>query len=260
MGLENKIVASSEEYKGFPSKSWNYSGVRDYLLAISRGYEFLLPINQYPEKIQLSKPWHELFNQMRKESRDTKERYALAGYKDDLQNLYLPKTPALGDNKCISDEVQLKERERTQRAGITGIVGDIHSHQNGFWNRMGGRADRIAKLASMFSNGDFYGLLDKDSGIKFRGLAEKDRNFLVFRSQETEFDSSSMNWNEFINYWDYPTCARRAMVGGEFTRLLKRDGLMLRGATLQVNIQISNEYELAIYSGKPNEDFEKIIG
>ena len=201
-----------------PRKVWDYDHFKDYLLLLSGGPEFVLPYGQYPERIRLSKPWHEALNQMREESQDGNERFGLICYRNGLRSLYLPRVTAIGHNHDVPNEIILAELEKANRATMN-IVGVIHSHPN-------------SKVAFHdFSRRDLYNLLVPSFHIKAVGLAETDRNFFAFSSRETEMVPSNLGftYNQFQAYWDKKAPRPRDM-----------------------NTALGQRHKLVIYSGKPN--------
>lgn len=210
-----------------PRKVWDYDQFRDYLLLISRGPEFTFPYDQYPERIRVSKPWHELLNQMRETSMDGKERQALIGYKNGSSSLYLPRITATGDNKAVPGEIILAEKKKASWAGIS-VIGDIHSHPNAFRNS--------AKTNRSFSSADLYNLLVPDYFIRVMCLAETDRNLLAFRARDTEMllSTLTLTQEQFSEYW-----------------------IEQKLNVWDTSMAITQRHKLAIYSGKPNGELER---
>lgn len=213
------------------SITWSYDQFRDYLLLmISRGTEFVLPYDQYPQRIQLGKPWHDLLNKMRKESKDGNERLALIGYTEDRKNLYLPKAIGVGNHHMISPEVYKTQAILSQQDGMAGIVGDIHSHPNNFFKHY------ISSIGG-FSSHDLFRLLVPPS-IGLTILADNERNFLAFVTKETRiltFHNQPLNQEQYGSYW-------RNQVWS---------------ASMDEENAIAQGHKLVIYSGKPNGELKR---
>jgi len=206
-------------------KTWNYDQFKAYLLLLSHKPEATLLYNQYPRTIQLSKNWHELFNQTRNESKDKYERYAIIGYGPDFQTLYLSSKAAKGTPRDIPNETAKNERDKAIGNNIE-FVGDIHSH----W------IIRKNPL-QIFSIGDLHHFLVSVSREKIICLVAPDSNLLAFPSKETD------------------SIPRPIYVPQElFIKIWKKQSLNSWDATMK----IAQRHKLVIYSGKPNKELRRI--
>lgn len=206
---------------------WNYDQFKNYLLLLSKGSEFTLPCNQYPERIKLSKNWHDILNEMRQESKDGKERYALIGYKNGSSSLYLPKITTIGENREIPAEIISAKRKKANQIGISPI-GNIHSHPTA--SRSSDRSNYA------FSSSDLYGLLVPAYFTRVAGLAETKINLFVFGTKDTEtiLSPSIFTQDQFNKYW-----AEQKLNSWD------------------TSMAIAQRYKLVIYSGQPNGELKR---
>ena len=150
------------------SKVWTYEHFREYLLALGRGRQFLLPTSQYPDLIELSESWHEVLEDMRLRTKQGKEHFAVVGSTVLLRSLHLPKKPAVGTEGTVPSEVIVESHGTASRAGIDRIIGDIHTHPD---------TDHL-----VFSLGDLYGLVYPGSKEFVKAVVGAQENLYKFRS------------------------------------------------------------------------------
>ena len=212
------------EYLKQPRK-WNYDQFKAYLLLLSYKPEATLFYHQSPETIQVTKVWHEFLNQMRDETKDKYERYAVIGCKPESHTLYLPSRTAKGDQHQIPTEIILSERIKAYKNDIK-IAGDIHSHPKKHKNS-----------PQIFSTGDLYIPLVPSQFTKVMCLVEYNKNLLVLTSRETEMIpySGIFPQKQFVRYWEEQS-----------------------PDTWNTTMKIAQRHKLAIYSGKINEEFRRI--
>lgn len=242
---------------------WDYETFREYLLALTRGKDFLLPREDYPTRIQLSDDWHGLLNGMRQESRDGKERFALVGFKDDHRAIYLPRTTALGESTFVPGEVILKTIEQAKRqAGITELVGDIHSHPNGWWKKIHDMQNIILKPFGgdlhAFSPGDLYCMVLPDLYLPMIGLAESDRNLFAFRTKQSEMvpgNELGFDQDKFDQHWAKQFGLKIVTVGKAKVALT----LNPRSNPWEVDKAIAQRHGLVLYKGAPGLDMVKVF-
>src|SRR5579872_4280181 len=111
------------------SRVWTYDHFKEYLLALGRGKQFLLPIDQYPDIIELSNDWHEALEANRRlTTQSGKEHYLTIGFKEVTRSLHLPIKPYSGTEGMVSSEVKTESQSHASSAGIDQIIGDVHSH------------------------------------------------------------------------------------------------------------------------------------
>lgn len=204
---------------------WSYGFFREYLLALARGEKFLLPKVQYPKRIELNQSWHELLNQMWRETRDGLERFALIGFKDDRRAIFLPTRVASGTADGVPWNVVRAENEKAiAKFKIAYCLGDIHSHP----------AEKIWPGAA-FSAYDFYRILEPDIYLPMIGLVEGGKNVFAFRSRESDYiDPSIFSPESFRDFW--------------------RD--RVRG--WKMNLEIAKKYSLVLYRGGVDRELVKV--
>ncbi len=187
-----KSIISRE--KKDKTNSWTYEQFREYLLSLTRGKEFLLSSEEYPEKIQLSKDWQEILDNMRKESADGYERWALIGFKADRRSLYLPEVSAKGATTHVPGMIMLETLDRAKsQFHMVDMVGDIHTHPQ--------------TSKAIFSAGDLYTLLISEQYAKnnsmIMALGEYE-DIIAFKTRDTEvvtLPTSVFSQESFEKYW-----------------------------------------------------------
>lgn len=165
-------------------KHWIYDLFKHYLLAMSHGREYLLTKEDYPDEIALSNDWHEVLNKVRYDtSGDLVERWAGIGYKNNesTRGLYLPNFPASGMNDHVPAEIIDRERRKmSTKAGMDGIIGDIHSHPR----KLPANPYSGGPMNGSFSIADLYCMVHEGSDLSVMGLVEGFENIFVMQTKE----------------------------------------------------------------------------
>lgn len=235
-----------------PSR-WSYkSHFREYLLLLARKGDLgLESIQKFPEKIELNNPWHETFEDMRKQTEDGHERWALIGYKEDMRVLIVPTIFAYGENSNQSNgykarvtyDVMEKQINRAKdKAHLIGLVGDVHTHPE---NTNAWRSSRLSSDNNKgFSAADLYWLASKRVPFysPFKVLVEGKNVYFAFVSKETRKSTLPLSQEQFGDYWHN----------------LEEDGKKKHPDILSMNIDIAKTHSIALYKGKIGGDLGRI--
>lgn len=253
-----------------PIETWNYHLFREYLLSLTRGKDFLLPVDQYPNAIELSNDWHEVLDKMRTDSRDGHERWALIGYKEDRRGIYLPTIAAKGLPDHVPAEVMLEERDRAKvKAGITGLLGDLHSHPKGLVKDIWGASfedlfDELFKEDSeiaIFSAGDLYCMVIPGSFNLMRGVVQGRENLFAFRTRESTDLGISQNvfrQDAFEKYW-YEKNRFRYLGNVKNFGVRRIQALTSHADPWNVNTGIAERHKLVLYKGSSGANLTKVF-
>lgn len=228
---------------------WTYEHFREYLLALGRGNEFLLPINQYPDIINLSEEWHSTIEDARKKTAETGyEHFFNVGTKHEARTVHLPTNPRVGNQGSIPSDVQSGLLSDYVRIGVNSIPGDIHSHPS---------SDHAE-----FSLGDLYRLLYPNSKNLFIGVVEGNENLFAFRtkgSRNTGLDSTVLNQGTFAKYWyeqnGWEFKGYNPKTGAEMARPNNRDVT----SVWQLNLKVARRHNLVLYSGDAKTELVKVF-
>lgn len=229
---------------------WTYDQFREYLLALTRGPEFLLPSVEYPDEIQLSEDWQEILGRMGEETKDGFERWALVGFKADKRALYLSEISAKGTKIHVPSEVMEETLDRAKsQLHIVNLVGDVHTHPHHPFS-LPGSID--------FSAGDLYTLLAATQyGQREKSMImvlEDGSIAAAFRARDTDISSIKMNIfseESFEKYW-YEKNGFRYKGLEEF----RSDPFAMidpRASNGKVNLDIAARHKLVLYKGKINQ-------
>lgn len=220
---------------------WNYEYFREYLRAISRGPNFLESALNYPQWIQLSPDWHQMFDNHAVESEDGLERWSLIGFRKNQGDIpiILQMKPKRGMPDHIPSRVIDKEIQDAIGEGvIDDVVGDTHSHPEKLaWEIW---KIRIPKPhTAWLSPGDFF-RISTAARIKYlpvQCVIQGNNQLVVLKTSHTkEVRSPYPSQKEFEKYW--------------YGRGLSPEGL---------NLAIAAKYRLVLYRGNPGEDLRKIF-
>lgn len=239
------------------SPGWSHEMFREYLLALSRGREFLLPVEEYPSRIELSPPWHEAFNQIRPNSY---EGWILIGFQEGQRRLILPRVAEKGLSHLVPAEVMAVGLEKARtKAGITDLVGDVHSHPRDFrhasWHIPSGVT---SEGEGTFSLADLYGLLyalgqqrPSDTRRSIMFVVEGNENIVAFasrRSLELVRSNFSGSYESFAKEWYEKygwTFKEMGQASGEMAKPARPDA----SKVWAINKAIAHSYQLALYRG-----------
>lgn len=243
-----------------PIPGWDYETYREYLLALSKGREYLLPIEEYPSKMDLNEMWHETFNQIRPHSYES---WALIGFEHGQRRLILPKMAEKGLNHSVPYEVEAAGLEKARaKAGITDLVGDIHSHPRNLRDLSWYIPPQVTSAGSgAFSLRDLYGFLcdlsqqrpsDPKRSIMF--IVEGNENIAAFatrRSLEIVRNNFSGSYEQFAKQWyerygwNFKDMRPQSQSGGELAEPFRADA----STVWQINKSLAYHYQIALYRG-----------
>lgn len=257
----NSKLATAEPARLIPG--WDYETYREYLLALSRGREFLLPIEDYPSRLELSEPWHEAFNQIRANSH---EGWVLIGYQAGQRRLVIPRVAEKGLSHSVPHAIMSAGLEKARtKTGITDLIGDAHSHPRTSTDLSWNILSVLNNEKAAFSLADIYGFLDdlskqrpSDPKISVMFVAEGDENIAAFatkRSLElvrnnfsgTLYEEFAKKWYERYG-WRFEGNEPTSQGGGELAEPDRAGAPNL----WQINKGIAFEYQLALYGGFKN--------
>lgn len=250
--------SAPETYDAIPG--WDFEYYREYILGLSRSREFLLPIAEHPSRIDVNATWHEVFNSMR---HDARERWALIGYEDGMRRLVLPKVAEVGLSHSVPYEVMRGGLEKARRrAGITDMVGDIHSHPadtgDPGWKipkKITSSGEAAFSIADMF--GFLSGIVHQQPSVKNRFImcvVQGNENIMALASRESlvsvrnsftgSYEDFARSWyNKFR--WEYKGNIPLSQGGGELADPLPNSVTSLWG----INKGIAHQYQLVLYRG-----------
>jgi hypothetical protein len=235
---------------------WDYETFREYLLALTKGREYLSSIGEHPLRFDLSKSWHDVLNSMRDSS---KERWALIGYEEGQRRLILPSVPEVGLSRCVPLEtIELAFTKARKKAGITDTIGEIHSHPMRY--KRPSLLYYLEPTASKgcFSLGDMCRLLvgienqrpvDKNVFVAF--VVDGDETLAMFASRETlklvrndppeSYESFAKQWYGRFE-WQYEKTSQDAGEQATPTSSKATD-------IWSINRAIAKHYQIALYRG-----------
>ncbi len=225
---------------------WNYETFREYILAISKSRDYLLPIEEYPRSFDLSNQWHETLNQIRPKPFES---WVLIGFEEGQRRLVIPTVAGKGLSSSVPYEIMITAINKAKsKAGITDFVGDIHSHPRQFLDQK-----NVA-----FSLGDLYGLLSSARGQRpsdpkrsFIIVAEGNENIAAFITRgtlERVRNSFSVSHEEFATQWYKRfkwNFKETTPTNGEDAKPLEAISPKIRA----INKAIAHHYQLALYRG-----------
>lgn len=208
------------------AKRWDYTSFKEYLLALTRSIDFLLPATDYPRSIELSKEWHLFLNEMRFDgNRRLRERYAAIG--GGGSKLFLCLYPKLCEPKKVGREVMELMFYNVEQKHCLCWLGDIHSHP-----------DDGSPRSHSFSACDLYSSVCQEKPRVVQGLVDGDSNYFVFRARESTtipFSSILFSPDSFAQYWHQ----------------CESDGF-------KMNLRVATRHQLIMYGGKAGKDLVKL--
>lgn len=228
--------------------NWNYEQVREYLLALGRGTEFTLSINDYPKSLTFSNDWHVIFNQIREGTAlDEIERYALIGINNVDRTILLPNRSSKGffPHSAVEGVAITEQENLAKKSSINKIIGDIHSHP------LRGKA--------VFSPGDLYGLLHPSHSLNLKMLAvlvHGDQNLVAFRTHETQ--PTDLSFENFEKHW-FERNGFRYKGSGSIKPGERAEPVRPFAQVWNTNTDIAKHHNLVIYRGKINKQLEKEV-
>lgn len=234
--------------KGIPIETpgWNYEIYREYLWAVCKSKDCLLPIAEYPSQFVLSKRWHRAFDLIRT---DPLERWGLIGYQDGQRRLIVSRIAATGLMGSVPGDVMSATINRARlKTGISDLAGDFHSHPR----------NPTSETQGAFSLGDLYGLLHclskqrpSDPPEFFRFVVDGNNNLAVFGTRgslKIVLDNLQDNYEDFAKYW-YKRFSWNfkgfSPTEGELAEPVSRDA----PSVWTINRAVAHQYQLALYRG-----------
>lgn len=218
---------------------WNYEHFRQYLIALGRGEQFLLPVSQYPDIKELSSDWHELLDRTRKLTADTgKEHYTDIGINATNRSVHMLDKPLSGQTGAIPSELRQNLRSVARSSGVERIPGNVHSHPHS--NHL------------TFSVGDLYGMVIPRSPELLMGVVDQSENLFAFRAREsitTGVEAGILNQESFARVWyeqnGWKFKGNDSISGAEIASPAKPDAPSIWG----LNLKIAARHNLVLYSG-----------
>lgn len=215
------------------TKKWDYETFKEYLLSQARGRDFLLPIEEFPEHIELSDDWHGVLNAMRaKTKKDKIERVALTGHNLQQRALYLPtervvEVPWQWERDApVSRQAIEVQRAFAKTQGADGFVGILHSHPPKDIPVL----ERIIKNGRL-SAGDLHIALTGFYGSMI-GVADGKINSFAFKTRSSVVPSEGQDY--FYDLWEGKPQPKK------------------------VDELISQKYNLALYKGGVNSVLKRV--
>lgn len=256
------------------SEVWDYNRFREYLLLLTKGENSLLSIDQYPQAVALSEDWHSLLNKMREDSVDGIERWALIGYKKGKEAIYLPTVAAKGLPYDVSVEGMAESRHKAiTQVGITGLLGDIHSHPIALEKENGrklfikspelfeGGVFEVGPSARSFSAGDLYSMFVPGNHKLVMGLVAGDENLFAFRTRETTglgigayFLSQETFEKSWYEKYGFQYFSNVNEFGASGIKQVRPDA-----SNWSVNLGIAETYKLVLYKGDAGKNLVKVF-
>lgn len=243
-----------------PIPGWDYETYREYLLAMSKGREYLLSIEEYPSRMDLNEIWHETFNKIRPQSYES---WALVGFEQGQRRLILPEVAEKGLDHSVPHEVMVAGLEKARaKAGVTDLVGDVHSHPRDYRDVSWHIPSQVTCEGNgAFSLGDLYGFLcdltqqrpsDPKRSIMF--VVEGNENIAAFatrRSLEIVRNNFSGPYEKFAKQWyerygwNFKGKRLQSQGGGELAEPARADAPKI----WQINKGVAYHYQIALYRG-----------
>lgn len=230
------------------SVEWDYQTFRRYQLNLRRGPQTLIRFSDVPHSIELSTPWHELFNKMRTEHQlDGHERWAHFGFNGDQKKIFLPNYAVRGSKNSVETEVMMEEKRRALRKyGIFMTLGSIHSHPTKYLRKKGFEG------SSTFSSKDLYHLVLDQAHRSLEVLVDDESNQVVMRTRESmtaTIDELLLSQESFSNYWI--SKYRVNNHGLSTSEFYSRHWRMIAA--------ICGKHYLALYRGAPNSRLTRVF-
>ncbi|MBI2405563.1 hypothetical protein HYV21_00715 [Candidatus Microgenomates bacterium] len=214
-------------------KKWDYETFKEYLLSQPRGKEFLLPLNEFPEEIELSEYWHKAFNAMREKTvKDQIERVAVVGYNLAQRVILLPTEKVVEipwqweRNAPVAQAAVDLQKVFAIAHGAEGFLGYLHSHPSYDINILNFRL-RTGRLSA----GDLYNALRGYDGPMI-GVAAGGINSLAFKTRESIVPRDGHE--KFYDLWEGEPQPRN------------------------LDVVIAQKYRLALYKGDSNQVLKRI--
>lgn len=242
-----KPISQSLEGK-FTPRVWTSEYFREYLMGLGRDRNFLLPLNQYPDLIELSPAWHEVLEEFSKNSNGLlgREHYSVVGFTALLRRISVLKKPLKGHFGQVPTEVIQQAHSAASREGIDRVVGDIHNHPGG--NHLN------------FSMGDLYGIVYPSSDEFMRAIVGPEENIFAFKTRNsttTGLSSDAFTQEGFCKFW-YEQNGYKYLgsnKSGESAIPTRTNAPSL----WELNLMVAKKHGLVIYEGSKAADLVKVF-
>lgn len=252
--------------KDYGVERWTYNNhLREYLLLVARKGRMAFESGEkFPKRMELSEDWHTMLDEVRRATRDGKERWALVGVKQERTALFLPTIPAVGYDNYVPSEVMEKEGNRArENFGIVDLVGDVHSHPTDFGEKALQRLPAFNSLGlkAQFSAGDYYGICVPGRARAFMGVVEGDYNLFAFSTRQTQnlpVDPAMINQESFEKYW-YEKFGFKYLGGVQKYGAFRAVPVAGGADSVAMNAAIAKRHGLVLYQGAKGKDLTKVF-
>lgn len=243
---------------------WYPEQFRSYLLTIGKNNEGLMSIEEFPDKLKLSREWHSVLNQIRADTyEDGLERLVAICLNNNIDKVYLQSTPVVGDKYKIPKDLVEKNYSDITNSGLE-CLGNIHSHPKP--KRLYKRTlfEKFTKFEKPpykgigFSAIDLYAIVHPGTNVRILGLIEGDMNIFVLRSQETathDVFTEAIHWSAFSKFW-YEKSGFEVVSNPQIGDVIR--GRNPDATKFKVNLEISKNYQLALYKAFESEDLTRV--
>lgn len=256
-GLEARGQAKkAPEPKVQQPLKWEYDFFREYLLAISRGDNYLVLAGEYPREIELSGDWHTVLERARRDTNvDLKERGSLVAINVSRRAVFVKNVPYLGTDVEVSHKVYLRARkDASEKVGADVIVAHLHSHPYSPYNLA---LMNEGKFRNSFSPTDLYNLVSTTDRSILEVLVEGTENLFAFRARDSKpviSHKEAIGVNRFHQFWlthygfrVFPEDLHRVDSSGTDHNLW------------DVNVGIAERYGLVIYKGPAKGNLRRVV-
>lgn len=262
--MNNNIEIRAQTFSG----EWPYDQFKEYAIALSKGPRFLLPLSDYPSRIKLSQDWHNYFDQMRFDSQDGVERWAIIGASTLSHSLYLPKSIKIGETDYVPSELIDSEKRKASNMGFE-FSGDVHTHPRLIYpDTVAKKLRRILRqFEGAFSAADLYWSVSPYLDQRMMMLVEGQENLIAFQSRETEKIKIAQFFSQeaFSLYW-YKKYGLRCFQNRQGRIYAQRNpnptirfGVLNTIDYLDLNKGIAQRHNLALYRGFSGQPLERVI-
>lgn len=246
---EQKPKTISEALEGrFTPKVWTSQHFIEYLMALGRSKNFLIPTDQYPDLIELSEGLHKSLEDMRvRTSTSNYEYYSVVGFTTLLRRVSVPKLPLKGNEGQVPPEIIKEAHSLASNEGIDKIVGDIHSHP---------RASHLA-----FSLGDLYGVVYPNSTNFVNAVVGQNENLFVFKSKDTTttgLDKDVLTQGAFCRFW-YEQNGYRFLGHDPKKGEMAEPVIKNAPSIWELNLKVAKRHNLVFYEGETKTDLVKVF-
>lgn len=227
-------------------KVWTYGYFIDYLTALTRGRNFLLSLDQYPDLIQLSQANHETLEDLRRRTAlHGREYYNIIGFSEIMGSIGSLGKPSRGERGRVPADVLQSTYAYASTIGVDKVIGDIHTHPH---------ASHLA-----FSLGDLYRMVYKGSVDFVHAIVGRDENLFVFKTRESTtigLAQEVLSQENFCRYW-YENNGYKfngISKNGEDATISAND-MSIWG----LNLKVAKRHNLVLYSGDATVDLVKVF-